>query len=134
MPLQRRRCFLPNLKDRVSTPKIDDTNTFPFILQGKYGRYLAYVFYEEDGTTRFLNIDLVVEKHAEIDYIDAPFRYRWAFVPKWGVDLDLEEIQRRFGEVDLPDTLENISAAPQRQNKIATQWAQMKTRRFAKGL
>ena len=106
----------------------DDTDTFPFILQGKYGRYLAYVFYEEDGTTRFLNIDLVVEKHAEIDYIDDPFRYRWAFVPKWDTDLDLEEIQRRFGEVDLPDTLENISAAPQRHNKIATQWAQMKAR------
>ena len=56
------------------------------------------------------------------------FRYRWAFVPKWDTDLDLEEIQRRFSEVDLPDTSENISAAPQRHNKIAIQWAQMKVR------
>lgn len=112
----------------------DNTDEFPFILQGKYGRYLAYVFYREDGITRFLNIDLVVENHAEIDYIDAPFRYRWAFVPKWGADLDLAEIQRRFGEVNLPDIPENIDAAPQRHNKIAIQWAQMKARRFAKGL
>lgn len=106
----------------------DDTDTFPFILQGKYGRYLAYVFYREDSITHFLNIDLVVENHAEIDYTDTPFRYRWAFVPKWGTDLDLAEIQQRFGEVDLPDTSENISAAPQRHSKIATQWAQMKVR------
>ena len=106
----------------------DNTDEFPFILQGKYGRYLAYVFYSEDGITRFLNIDLVVENHADIDYTDAPFRYRWAFVPKWDTDLDLTEIQRRFGEVDLPEATENISAAPQRHNKIATQWAEMKVR------
>lgn len=106
----------------------DDTDTFPFILQGKYGRYLAYVFYSEDGLTRFLNIDLVVENHADIDYINTPFRYRWAFVPKWGSTLDLAEIQRRFSEVDLPEATENISAAPQRQNKIAIQWAKMKVR------
>ena len=53
-------------------------------------------FYQEAGITRFLNIDLVVENHAEIDYIDTPFRYRWAFVPKWDTDLDLAEIQTAF--------------------------------------
>lgn len=116
------------LKDKQIYVVFDNTNTFPFILQGKYGRYLAYVFYQEGGITRFLNIDLVIENHADIDYIDAPFRYRWAFVPRWDTDLDLTEIQRRFGEVDLPDTSENIFAAPQRHNKIATQWAQMKVR------
>ena len=116
------------LSDKQIYVMFDNTDEFPFILQGKYGRYLAYVFYREDGITRFLNIDLVVENHAEIDYIDAPFRYRWAFVPKWDTDLDLEEIQRRFGEVDLPDTSEDIGAAPQRYTKIATRWAEMKVR------
>ena len=106
----------------------DNTDTFPFILQGKYGRYLAYVFYEEDGITRFLNIDIIVAKHADIDYINTPFEYRWAFVPKWNTDLDLEEIQRRFGEVDLPDVPENIGAAPQRHNKTATLWAEIKVK------
>ena len=116
------------LSDKQVYVMFDNTDEFPFILQGKYGRYLGYVFYPEDGITRFLNIDLVVENHAEIDYIETPFRYRWAFVPKWETDLDLEEIQRRFGEVDLPDTSENVGAAPQRHTKIATQWAQIKVR------
>ena len=104
------------LSDKQVYVMFDNTDEFPFILQGKYGRYLGYVFYREDGITRFLNIDLVVENHAEIDYIDTPFRYRWAFVPKWETDLDLAEIQQRFGEVDLPDAPENVGAAPQRRH------------------
>lgn len=120
------------VEDTLSSKQIyvmfDNTDEFPFILQGKYGRYLAYVFYREDGVTRFLNIDLVVENHADLDYIDTPFRYRWAFVPKWGTALDLAEIQRRFGEVDLPAPPENVGAAPQRHTQIATQWAEIKVR------
>ena len=81
-------------------------------------------FIAEDGITRFLNIDLVVENYAEIDYIETPFRYRWAFVPKWEIDLALEEIQQRFGEVDLPDAPRKMSVLRHNDTlKSQPEWA-----------
>ena len=109
------------LSDKQIYVLFDNTNQFPFILPGKYGRYLAYIFYREAGGTRFLNIDLIANGHADLDYVDTPFRYRWAFVS------DLDEIQERFHQSDLPAP-ENLSVAPSIRQKLTTTWAVLKVK------
>ena len=98
----------------------DTTTVFPFIKQGKYGRYLTYVFYEADGVTHFLNIDLIVDGYAELDYIDTPFRYRWTFIE------DLRKTIELFGDQPLPSM--NAANAPyQRVDRtLTTTWAAIK--------
>lgn len=95
----------------------DNTDEFPFILQGKYGRYLAYLFYCEGDTVHFLNIDLIATGHADVDYVSTPFRYRWAFVS------DLNQAQERFAETVLPNDVPN---APSLHRKITATWASLK--------
>ena len=98
----------------------DDTDVFPFIKQGKYGRYLTYVFYEADGVTHFLNIDLIEGEYADLDYIDTPFRYRWAFISE-----DLGEVVEMFSDQSLPAV--NAPNAPHLQKGgITTTWAEIK--------
>ena len=97
----------------------DTTTVFPFIKQGKYGRCLTYVFYEENGITRFLNIDLIVDGYAELDYINTPFRYRWAFVD------DLRKTIELFSDQRLPSM--NAANAPHlRVGRLTTTWAEIK--------
>ena len=98
----------------------ENTTIFPFIQQGKYGRYLAYIFYAEDGNTHFLNIDLIAENIADRDYIESPFRYRWAFISD-----DLGEIVEMFSNQSLPAA--DVSNAPLLQRGgITTTWAALK--------
>ena len=99
----------------------DDTGVFPFIAQGKYGRYLTYIFYADGETTRFLNIDLIVDGYAELDYIDAPFRYRWAFLAA-----NLQNVQTQFGNHTLPAVV--VPQSPHRHSGITTTWAALKQR------
>lgn len=95
----------------------EDTRTFPFIKQGKYGRYMAYIFYADTTGTRMLNLEMIAEGHAEVDYLDNPFRYRWAFIE------DLNTVQEAFASVVLP--VKPVALSPSRQSPT-TLWAELK--------
>lgn len=98
----------------------DTIKTFPFVAQGRYKRILTYVFYEEDGVTHCLNIDLIVKKHAHVDYLDDPFRYRWAFISD-----DLHKIQERFGEHPLPE-MNASNTRPVQRDGLTGIWEEIK--------
>ena len=90
------------LKDKNIFLLFDDDDHFPFIKQGKYGRYLAYLFYVEDGMTRMLNLELIKEGHSDVSFIENPFRYRWAFIDvKYNNKIDL--IRERYANLELPE-------------------------------
>ena len=95
----------------------EDTNTYPFISQGKYGRYMAYVFYVDTTGTRMLNLEMVADGHAEVDYLDSPFRYRWAFIE------DLSDVREVFASETLP--VKPVALSPSQQSPT-TLWAQLK--------
>lgn len=107
------------LQDKGAFFLFDDSDVFPFIAQGKYGRYLTYIFYNDNGITHFLNIDLIMDGYAALDYIDAPFRYRWAFLAA-----DLQAVIEMFGSHPLPTA--GVPNAPQRHTQITTTWAELK--------
>lgn len=86
------------LQDKDVFFLFDTIKVFPFVAQGSYNRILTYVFYEEDGVTHFLNIDLIVKKHAHVDYLRDPFKYRWTFIEE-----DPLRIQKLFAEHPLPE-------------------------------
>ena len=104
----------------------DNTDEFPFIMQGTYGRYLAYVFYCADDEVRFLNLELIAAGHADIGYVESPFRYRWAFVS------DLKVAFKKFREAVLPHFLScPMDAAPDTssmQRTLTTNWALLKNK------
>lgn len=102
----------------------EDTNTYPFISQGKYGRYMAYVFYVDTTGTRMLNLEMVTDGHAEVDYLDSPFRYRWAFIE------NLTDIRELFASETLP--VKPVALSPSRQS-LTTSWAQLKKKINDKG-
>ena len=98
----------------------EDADAYPFIKIGKYGRYLAYVFYADATGTRMLNLELIVEGHAEVDYLDNPFRYRWAFI-----DSDIDEVRHDIASVALPVKL--VARSPsQHASTPTTLWAKLK--------
>lgn len=112
------------VKDRLQGKDVfflfDTTETFPFVAQGGYNRILTYVFYEEDGVTHFLNIDLIVHGHADLDYIEDPFRYRWAFVSD-----DLGKIQEMFRKHPLPE-MNASNTRPVQSEGLVGIWEEIK--------
>ena len=95
----------------------EDTRTFPFIKQGKYGRYMVYVFYADTTGTRMLNLEMIAEGHAEVDYLDNPFRYRWAFIE------NLNVAQEAFASAVLP--IKPVALSPS-QLSLTTLWGELK--------
>ena len=108
------------LQDKDVFFLFDTIDVFPFIAQGRYKRILTYVFYEEDGVTHFLNIDLIAKKHAHVDYLEDPFRYRWTFVSE-----DLRKIQEKFGEHPLPEKNASNTRPVPREGLIGV-WEEIK--------
>lgn len=104
----------------------DNTDEFPFITQGPYGRYLAYVFYCADDDIKFLNLELIAAGHAAIGYVESPVRYRWAFVSDLNVTLN------KFREAVLPHFLNcPMDAAPDTSSMrrtLTTGWALLKNK------
>ena len=98
----------------------EDTATYPFIQQGKYGRYMAYIFYADTAGTRMLNLEMVVQGHADIDYLESPFRYRWAFIE------NLNGCRGLFAAATLP--IKPVSLSPSQQRSTASLWAELKRR------
>ena len=109
------------LKDKDVFVLFEDSDTFPFIQQGSAGRFLAYVFYTDDTGTRMLNLQLIAEGHAEVDYLDDPFRYRWAFI-----DGDIDAVRAKIASVALPEKPIALSPAP--DHRLTTSWASLKKR------
>jgi len=95
----------------------EDTRTFPFIKQGKYGRYMVYVFYADTTGTRMLNLEMIAEGHAEVGYLDNPFRYRWAFIE------NLNVAQEAFASAALP--IKPVALSPSQQ-PLTTLWGKLK--------
>lgn len=110
------------LKDKDVFVLFEDSDTFPFIQMGSEGRFLAYVFYTDDTGTRMLNLQLIAEGHAKADYLDTPFRYRWAFI-----DDDIDAVRERIVSVELPENLVALSPASVHHH-LTTSWASLKKR------
>ncbi|MDE0326143.1 MAG: thermonuclease family protein [Candidatus Poribacteria bacterium] len=109
------------LTDKDVFVLFEDSDTFPFIQKDSVGRFLAYVFYADDTGTRMLNLQLIAEGHAEADYLDAPFRYRWAFI-----DDDIDAVRERIASVALPE--KPIALSPASGHRLTTSWASLKKR------
>ena len=110
------------LTDKDVFVLFDNSDTFPFIQKDSVGRFLAYVFYTDDTGTRMLNLQLIAEGHAEADYLDAPFRYRWAFI-----DDDIDAVRENIASVALPEKPITLSPASVRHH-LTTSWASLKKR------
>ncbi len=101
---QAKKYVADKLEDKDIFLLFDNDNHFPFIQQGKYGRYLTYLFYVEDGKTRMLNFELIKDGHSEVDVINSPFRYRWAFIDIAHTDdIDIDDVREKFSNFKLPD-------------------------------
>ena len=109
------------LKDKDVFVLFEDSDTFPFIQKGSAGRFLAYVFYTDDTGTDMLNLQLIAEGHAEADYLDAPFQYRWAFI-----DGDIDAVREKIASVALPE--KPVALSPTSGHRLTTSWASLKKR------
>ncbi len=103
----------------------DNSDTFPFIESGDFCRYLAYIFYEDDQGTHFLNIDLIAEGHAHRDYLKDPFRYRWVFIEGKTIE-KAKALQLLFKGEKLPTVQGRNTPSPQLPTKLTMSWAKHK--------